>query len=104
MTNTDALMCINHYATLSCFKLSFVSQNSNDSGQIALRPFKPPVGHLGLMVFCKGNPPKMPEIFRLGNYGNLPRSLILSGQFIATSAEVTPNGGLVRESHQNFLK
>ena len=26
-----------------------------------------------------------------------------SGQFIATSAEVTPNGGLVRESPQNTL-
>ena len=29
---------------------------------------------------------------------------IVSGQFITTSAEVTPNGGLVRESPQNFLK
>ena len=29
---------------------------------------------------------------------------ILSGQFIATSAEVTPNGGLARESPQNGLK
>ena len=29
---------------------------------------------------------------------------MFSGQFIATSAEVTPNGGLVRESHQNFLE
>ena len=28
----------------------------------------------------------------------------LSGQFITTSAEVTPNGGLVRESPQNGLK
>ena len=27
-----------------------------------------------------------------------------SGQFITTSAEVTPNGGLVRESPQNGLK
>ena len=29
---------------------------------------------------------------------------ILSGQILATSAEVTPNGGLVRESPQNGLK
>ena len=27
----------------------------------------------------------------------------MSGQIIATSAEVTPNGGLVRESPQNAL-
>ena len=31
-------------------------------------------------------------------------SFHLSGQFITTSAEVTPNGGLVRESPQNGLK
>ena len=29
---------------------------------------------------------------------------IFSGQFITTSAEVTPNGGVVRESSQNGLK
>ncbi len=29
---------------------------------------------------------------------------IEAGQFITTSAEVTPNGGLVRESPQNGLK
>ena len=35
-------------------------------------------------------------LFGLGEHG--------SGQFIATSAEVTPNDGLVRESPQNVLK
>ena len=33
----------------------------------------------------------------------LVRNNIISGQIIATSAEVTPNGGLVRESPQNAL-
>ena len=39
--------------------------------------------------------------------GMIQTTLVLQdlvGQFITTSAEVTPNGGLVRESHQNFLK
>ena len=35
--------------------------------------------------------------------GPLPNGVYKSGQIIATSAEVTPNGGLVRESHQNPL-
>ena len=44
--------------------------------------------------------------------GNIPEAMGVwtsleldgSGQFITTSAEVTPNGGLVRESPQNGLK
>ena len=53
-----------------------------------------------------GNGSKLTSIFQLGwliLWASLPNTLHVSGQIIATSAEVTPNDGLGRETSPNHL-